>query len=267
MASSCLRAIGKVVRELERAGAVDPNVFHALWDELGGPTSPIRRLRISQDRAGWNGPSIPTRKYGGIDRDQWLEQCETMLRSTLLLDEFILAENSYFMVQAVRTSVDVHRTSLPNYVNVADGVGGLPPLFSQDDLRPTYKRSGSRLVCRIPGDVFGSFDNETITICPFIARDIGWIRSDAAPLDLFDASGSLVARTIRWVEGTKQKTQYEGERYGAGQLLLLTSSGKVQLEAAAGPLRLATKIIATSSGEEGENDRREFVAADHQSWQ
>ncbi|RWN97948.1 ATP-binding protein [Mesorhizobium sp.] len=261
MASSCLRAFGKVVRELERAGAVDPNVFHALWDEMGGPsisdTPPEDHPRPS-----WlEWPAMPKRKYGGIEGDQWLDQCESMLRSTLLPGEFILAEDSYFVVHAVRSSADIHRTSLPSYVDVTEGIGGLPRLFSHDYLRPMYKRSKSALVCRIPGDLFGNFHNETITICPFVARDLEWSRSDANPLEFSDTSGSVVARTIRWVEGTKLKTQYDGERFGTGQLLLLTPTGKAQLEAATGPLTLTARVIATFSGEQGERDSREIVAA------
>lgn len=260
MASSCLRAFGKVVRELERAGAVDPNVFHALWDEMGGPSF-SDTLPEDNPRPSWlEWPEVTKRSYGGIEGDQWLEQCESMLRSTLLPGEFILAEDSYFMIQAVRSSADVYRTRLPSYVDVTEGIEGLPRLFSHDYLRPMYKRAESPLVCRIPGNLFGDFRNETITICPFVARDLSWKRSDTNLLEFSDASGNLVARTIRWVEGTKQKTQYEAERFGTGQLLLLTSAGRAQLEAAEGSLRLAVRVIATYSGEQGESDRREIVA-------
>lgn len=261
MASSCLRAFGKVVRELERAGAVDPNVFHVLWDEMGGPS--ISSIpQEDHPRPNWlEWPAMPRRKYGGIKSDQWLEQCECMLRSTLLPGEFILAEDSHFAVQAVRSSADLRRTILPNCDDVTEGIGGLPRLFSHDYLRPMYKRTESPLVCRIPGDLFDDFRNETITICPFLARDLNWIRSDINPLEFSDASGNLVARTIRWVEGTKLSTQYDAERFGRGQLLLLTSAGRAQIEAARGPLRLAAIVIATYSGEQGESDHRHVAAA------
>jgi hypothetical protein len=261
MASSCLRAFGKVVSELERAGAVDPNVLHVLWYDMGGPS--ISDAQVDDlPRPSWlEWPAMPRQKYGGIEGDQWLEQCESMLRSTLLPGEFILAEESYFLIQAVRSSADVQRTGLPTHADVTEGVGGLPRLFSHDNLRPTYKRSESSLVCRIPGDLFGDFRNETITICPFVARDLGWKRSDANPLEFSDASGSLVARTIRWVEGTKPQRQYDGERFGVGQLLLLTTPGKAQLEAATGPVTLIARVVATFSGEQGERHSREIVAA------
>jgi hypothetical protein len=263
MASSCLRAFGKVVRELEQAGAVDPNVFHVLWDEMGGP-SISDTPHEDHPRPTWlEWPAVPKQKYGGIEGDQWIEQCESMVRSTLLVGEFILAEDSYFMVQAVRSSADVHRTCLPNYADVTKGIGGLPRLFSRDYLRPMYKRAESPLVCRIPGGFFDDFRDETITICPFIARDLNWSRSDTNPLEFSDASGKVVARTIRWVEGTKTSAKYHAERFGAGQLVLLTSAGRTQLETAAGPLRLTARIIATFNGEQGESDRREIVAADH----
>lgn len=262
IASSCLRAFGKVVRELQRANAVDPNVFHALWDEMGGPsisdTLPEDHPRPSCIE--W--PEMPKREYGGIDSDQWLEQSESMLRSTLLSEEFILAEDTYFMIQATRSSADVHRTILPNNAVVTEGFSGLPRLFSQDYLRPMYKRVKSSLVCRIPGNLFDDFRSETITICPFIARDLNWIRSETNPLELFDASGNLVARTIRWVEGTKQMPQYDAERFGKGQLLLLSSAGRSQLEALNGPINMSARVIASFTGEQGKNDRREFVADD-----
>ncbi|WP_425088861.1 AAA family ATPase [Stappia sp.] len=261
MASACLRAFGKVVRELERADAVDPNVFHALWDKMGGPSISDTSLEDNPRPSWLEWPTMPKRKYGGIDSDQWLEQCESMLRSTLLSDEFILAEDSYFMIQAARSSADVHRTSLPNYADVTEGLGGLPRLFSQDYLRPMYKRAKSSLVCRIPGNLFEDFHSQIITICPFVARDLNWSRSDTNPLELSDASGNLVARTIRWVEGTKQMPQYDAERFGEGQLLLLTPAGKAQLEAAAGPLRLTARVIATFSDEQGKTASREIVAA------
>ena len=261
MASSCLRAFGKVLRELERAGAVDPNVFRALWDEMGGP-SMSDKLPEDNPRPSWLiWPELAIRKYGGIEGDQWLEYCESMLRPTLLTDEFILAEDSHFLIQAVRSSADAHRTMLPSCVDITEGISGLPRLFSHDYLRPMYKQSESPLVCRIPGDLFGDFRNETITICPFVAKELGWSRTDTNPLEFSDASGSLVARTIRWVEGTKQQAQYEGERFGTGQLLLLTSDGRAQLEAVAGTLQLAARVIATFSGERGKSGRREFVSA------
>ncbi|NTF08895.1 ATP-binding protein [Agrobacterium rubi] len=263
MAPSCLRAFGKVVRELERAGAVDQRVFHLIWNEMGAP-SISASLPEDSPRPDWlEWPEVTRQKYGGIDSDQWLEHCEIRLRSPLLPNEFILAEDSYFLVQAVRSSADVHRTSFPSHVDVTEGIAGLPRLFSHDYLQPMYKRADSPLVCRIPGNLFGDFRNEAITICPFVAQHLSWSRSDTHPLELFDASENIVARTIRWVEGTKQKAQYDAERFATGQSLLLTSAGRAQLETAVGPLRLSARVVATFSGEQGERDRREIVAANH----
>ncbi|TWT02929.1 ATP-binding protein [Reyranella sp. CPCC 100927] len=260
MASSCLRAIGKVVQELDLAKAVDRNVLHVLWAEIGGPS--LSDFLIEEEpRPNWLAlPPMPHRKFGGIEAEQWLEQAETVVHSTLVPEAFVLAEETHFTVQAWRSSAEVIRIALPCPADLTSGVERLPRLFSFDYLRPMYKRSESKLVCRIPGDLFGNLENETMTICPYVASDLGWKRLAINPLELRDSSGELVAKTVRWVEGTQQKAQHGAELHGAGQIVLLTKSGKAQLEASGTKVVMGTKVTASVEGKSGEPHSREILA-------
>lgn len=261
MATSALRAFGRVLQELDAAHAVDPQVFHVLWDEIGGP--PLSDYTVEDEpRPAWlPSPSFPRQRYGGIDLEQWLQQAEAMACSPLLQDDFLLAEQSYFIVQASRASADITRSILPHYADLTKGVDSLPRLFSWDNLRPMYSRRDSQIVCRISGSLFEDFSNQTMTVCPYLAKDLGWKRTASNPLDLRDGQGNRVATTIRWIEGThRRQPSYDAELFGRGQAVILTKIGREQLVGFGVKLSLGAKIEATVTGEGDKTDRRDIVA-------
>jgi hypothetical protein len=102
--------------------------------------------------------------------------------------------------------------------------------------------------------------SDTMTICPHLAKDLGWEASALNPLELLDSTGALVAKTIRWVDGTHVKTRYDAEIYGVGQVVLLTRAGKAQLEANGVKITLGMKVTANIEGENGDVQEREILA-------
>lgn len=261
MASSCLRAFGKVLQELYSANAVDPRVFPSIWGDVGGPT--LSGLRLEEGpRPGWlSWPSFPRRQYGGIETDQWLEQANAIACLPLLPGEFVLAEESIFLVQASNAEADMRRVSLPDYPDPTKGTSGLPRLRSWDDLRPLYRPEESRIVCRLSGNLFDDFQDEAMTICPYLANQMGWSHSLANPLELYDGEKQLVAKTIKWVEGTRQHgRKYDPELFGRGQAVILTEEGKSQLNDLGRRFLLSVKVTATATEENGKVERHEVFA-------
>ncbi|WP_216332435.1 hypothetical protein [Rhizobium sp. X9] len=261
MASSCLRAFGKVLEELDSANAVDPRVFLSMWGDVGGPA--LSGFTLGEGlRPSWlSWPSFPRRQYGGIETDRWLEQANAMACLPLLPGEFLLAEESYFLVQASHAEADMRRVTLPDYRDSTKGTSGLPRLRSWDDLRPLYRQEESRTVCRLSGNLFDDFQDEAMTICPYLANELGWSRSSVNPLELYDEEEQLVAKTIRWVEGTRQHgRKYDAELFGRGQAVVLTEAGRSQLNDLGRRLSLSVKVTATTRGENGEVDRQEVFA-------
>jgi hypothetical protein len=125
-----------------------------------------------------------------------------------------------------------------------------------------YKRDECATLARIPGDLFGDFRNETLTICPYLAKDLLWRRTATNPLELYDQAGLLVARTVRWIEGTHQKPGFGAELSGAGQAFVLTATGRSQIEAKFGALKMGTRVVATVIPETGDKSSREISAVD-----
>jgi hypothetical protein len=63
------------------------------------------------------------------------------------------------------------------------------------------------------------------------------------PLELFDAQEQLVAKTIRWVEGTHQRVApYDAELFGRGQAVILTDAGKAQVDGLRPQFSLGVKV-------------------------
>jgi len=260
MARPCLRAFGKVLQELYSANAVDPRVFPSIWGEVGGPTLSGFTLEESP-RPGWlSWPSFPRRQYGGIETDQWLEEANAFARLPLLPGEFLLAEEPYLLVQASYAEVDMRRVSAgPSGSD--EGHVRSPSIGSWDDLWPFYRMEESRTVCRLSGNLFDDFQDEAMTICPYLAKEIGWSRSSVNPLELYDREKQLVAKTIRWVEGTRQHgRKYDPELFGRGQVVILTETGRSQLNDLGRQFLLGVKVTATATDENGEVDRREVSA-------
>ncbi|MER8524534.1 MULTISPECIES: hypothetical protein [unclassified Mesorhizobium] len=236
---AAVRGFGKMLNELALANAVDPRVFPTVWPEIGGPS--LSGFAIEPEpRPDWvPQPDLPHREHGGVKQEEWLEAAEGSLCSAVIPGQFVLAEKSFSRVTVWRERAECSRLVFPVQVDLTDGIEGLPCLVELDDLRPLYREKESKLICRIPSNIFGDLGESIITICPFTARSLGWSRSRATPLELLDSDGSIVARTVLWIDGTDTTDRRDTELYGTGQAVILTASGRRQLEQQYGPLFLS----------------------------
>jgi len=69
-----------------------------------------------------------------------------------------------------------------------------------------YQEEDSELVCQSGTLTYTATSRSpTITICPYVARSLGWVRSSASPFVLINASGEIIAQTICWIGRHKPK--------------------------------------------------------------
>ncbi|TDX61127.1 AAA ATPase-like protein [Methylosinus sp. sav-2] len=258
------RAFGMVLKELADADAVDPRVFELLWDEIGGPSLRDFDLRF-QARPDWaHRPATTSREYGGLDADAWLAAAEEDLYASVVTEGFVLAERRYYKLRVWRENAESTRLTLPNVFDIEDtsiDLDDVPRLHTLDNLQPLYDSQESKLICRIFQPYFGDLRETAITICPYLASKLGWIRSKAKPFELHDASGAIVATTMRWIDGTDQVDTYESEIFEEGQAIVLSIDGRAQVEAFVGPLLINTKTTRRTAREgSGTNSRSLFSA-------
>jgi hypothetical protein len=260
LAMASLRGFGKLLQELDVAGHVDPRMFSTIWADIGGPA--LSGVLPEHDvRPSWIAiPSLPSRQYGGIDQEEWLNRADDELFTTLVPGSFVLAEQTYFRIQAWRSSADTSKVALPSTANLEEGIEGLASVLSVDRLVPIYQEEDSQLVCQVHADLYGDLEESVFIICPHVARSLGWIRSAVSPFVLTDASGEIMARTIRWIDGTNAEGGYDPEVFGSGQVLLISVVGKAQLENRYGPLSVGVKVERNVVGESRGTNGRTVVA-------
>lgn len=260
MAMAALRAFSKLLQELDVAGQVDSRMFPIIWTDIGGPTL-SGGLPEPDPRPSWIAiPSIPVRQYGGVDEDEWLLRACDELSTTLRPDCFVLAQHTYSRIKAQRASASSSKLILPSAADIAGGVDGLPSILSIDSLMPMYREEDSELVCRVQADLYGDLGRSAITICPYVARSLGWVRSAQSPFALVDSNGEVVAQTIFWTDGTNAEGGYDAELFGAGQALHITWSGKAQLESRYGLLSVGVKVERNIIDESRRTDSRTILA-------
>lgn len=246
------RAFGMMLQELALAQEVDPRVFPTVWEEIGGPSLSGFNLDLEQRPSWLEHPVVPRRQNGGVEHDEWLSTAENCLYSPLVTGHFVLVEKTIFKARIWRDTVESARLCLPKAMNVDSGLSGVPRLISLDDRRPRYKENESKLVCQIPESTFGDLRKSTMTICPYVAMALGWTCSKTNPFELHDSTGEIVAKTIRWVDGTDKVDHSWSELYFAGQVIILSGSGRVQLEGLRGPIQRGVKVTRKVLPEQGE---------------
>lgn len=240
------RAFGKMVKELVLARKIDEEVLPYLWTEVGGPSLSGYLFPV-EPRPTWiSPPSIPEGGIGELDGDAWLETAGQYVKTPVLPEEFVVAEKSLVRLRVWRQACSSTRVTLPSAANLAQVNGDLddlPRLLSIDDLRPMYRAENSKLICTIEDFYFGDLSSRTLTMCPYLLGELGWTRSPSNPLEIMNASGDIVARTMRWIDGTDQFGYLEAESFGEGQALLVTKSERDDFEEITGPLQVDCKVI------------------------
>ena len=257
------RAFGMMLRELARADEIDPAVFPIIWEEIGGPSLSGYELHL-EARPNWIVyPDLPTRQYGGLENGEWLSLAESDLLIVTSPDWFVLAERTYFKVRMWRENAESTRLCLPAPTDIGcidESLGDIPRLFSLDSLQPLYDKNDSTLICQLYQPYFGELREPVMTICPRVARKLEWTRSRTNPFELRDKNGTVVAKTLRWVDGTDQLDTYETEIFGKGQAILLSVAGRQQLEQLAGPVARSVKVVRRVNKENGESQERTIAA-------
>jgi hypothetical protein len=257
------RAFGMMLKELARAEEISPQAFPMVWEEIGGPSLRGYDLEF-EARPSWiTYPDLPGRKHGGIENDTWLFLAEDDLFVPHLPEWFVLAERNYFKARIWRENADSTRLCLPGVIDIdrtSDDLNDLPRLFSLDNLQPLYNENESKLVCQLYQPYFSELREATMTICPYVARKLGWVRSRKNPFEVRDKEGRVMARTLRWVDGTDQPGTYESEIYGEGQLLLLSAVARMQVEQLAGPISLQVKVTRRINRDTGDTQERIIAA-------
>ena len=262
MASAALRAIGKLLSELDKANEIDPRAFPAVWNEIGGPNvqNAMPYEGAKPDWLEW--PDMPIKQYGGVDIENWLCDAGKHLTSVFLPEGRLLAEKTHFALHSSRVTTSINKLVLPKAADIDIGSDSLPKVFSLDDLRPMYDESKSKAVCRVPGNLYGDFQDELIILCPYLADSLGWIARNDNPFSLFDGQGNSVCESVRWVQGTyEHQPSYESEMFGKGQFVYLTSVGVAQLQAAGMVLSASVKVTKSAVEERKAKENSKFIAS------
>ena len=261
MALASLRAIGRLLKELFNADAIDPKVFPLLWEEIGGP-SLTRTLPLESPKPEWlEWPELSVKQNGGIEADSWMSDSEQALRSTILPDGLVLAEFTHFSLHAWRETLTLNKLSLPVGANLSKGICGLPRVLLLDGLRPIYKESESKLVARIADNLFGDIEDQTLCICPYIAAQLGWVSTNRDPLVYCDSDGKVACKTVRWIQGTySHQPSFDAEMFGKGQFLHLTHVGLSRFHAAGIDFSNGVRVFSEVKREAKEVAKRELVA-------
>lgn len=261
MASAALRAIGKLLSELDKANAIAPSAFPVIWEEIGGPNVQNSMPGESPKPDWLEWPDFPLKQYGGVDIESWLCDAGKHLSSVYLPGGRLIAEKMHFALHSSRATTSIDKLVLPKAADINGGSNSLPRVFSLDDLRPMYDESESKGVCRVPGNLYGDFQEELLIFCPYLSRRLGWVSRDDEPFSLFDRQGNAVCESVRWVQGTYEyQPTYESEMFGKGQFVYLTGVGIAQLIAAG--MDLSTNVTVTKSAVEESKaaETRDFIA-------
>lgn len=239
------RALGKVIEELWLAGQIDEGVLPHVWSEIGGPSLSGHRLPTER-QPGWLAIGrTPAKQYGGFDGDMWLGLGEELLYVPLVPDMVLLAEMSHFRLRAWRENFTSVRLSLPEIAmrdSVDEEMWGFKRLSSLDDFYPLYQPADSQIVCTVSDLFYGELREPTITLCPYLMRHLGWGRSDD-PFEIIDSQGQVVAKTIRWQNGTDILGWSETELYGEGQALVVSPDAFRELERVVRVAPIRRKVI------------------------
>ncbi len=257
------RAFSMMLKELLDAEAVDPHVLPLLWEEIGGPS--LKYVLGFEARPVWaHRPATTAREHGGLDAEAWLAAAEEDLYVSVVNGHFVLAERRYYKLRVWRENAESTRLSLPDVFDIEEtsiDLDDVPRLISLDDLTPQYRPEASQHICQIFQPYYGDVREPALTVCPYLATKLGWVRSKDRPFELRDASGAIVATTMRWVDGTDQVETYESEIYEEGQAVVLSASGRTQMESLLGPLLINTKTVRRTAREGGGADSRSLCSA------
>jgi hypothetical protein len=252
------RAFGRMLKELADADAFDLRVMSYIWGDIGGPI--LRSFEPTiEARPTWiDPPALPHRENVYLSTEDWLGG--TNLRASIPISPtmFVLAERSDFTFHLDRKRHQSWRFILPGHQDwdrLDTYFSGMRSLVGADAYGPNYEAHESRLVATVPRNLYGDLRGDTITLCPFTARTLGWRRTVNNPLRLVDATGELVAETIIWRQGVDVSGKMERDITARGEVLLVTSLAKRQIESAFGSIILGTKVLHMIDDEDGNNVR------------
>jgi hypothetical protein len=262
MASAALRAIGKLLSELHNANAINPRAFPAIWEEIGGPNAQ-NSMPLEGPKPDWlEWPDVPLKQYGGADIEQWLKDAGKHFTSAHLAGGRLFAEKTHFALHSTRSTVFFDKLALPSPTALSSGYNRLPRVFSLVDPTPMYDENESKGVCRVPGNLYGDFNDELIVLCPYLAARLNWIAYDDNPFSYYDQQGNLVCETVRWVQGTfEYEPTHEVEMFGRGQFVHLSNIAVSQLLSAGIDFSSNVKITKSAKPERQQKAAREFFAA------
>ncbi len=262
MASAALRAIGKLLSELYDANAIDPRAFPAIWEEIGGPNAQ-NSMPLKGPKPDWlEWPDVPLKQNGGADIENWLGDAGKHFTSALVAGGRLFAEKTHFALHSTRSTVFIDKLALPSPTDSNSGSDRLPRVFSLDDPKPMYDENESKGVCRVPGNLYGDFQDDLIVFCPHLALRLNWVAGDDDPFSYFDQQGNAVCETVRWVQGTYEyQPTYEAEMFGRGQFVYLTKLGVSQIQAAGINFLSNVKVEKSAQPERKPKVAKKFVAS------
>jgi hypothetical protein len=103
--AASMRGFGKLLMELDRAGAVNPQASRAVWEDIGGPPLRFSHFELSPRPEWVKLPDFPRRQYGGFDAGEWLSNAEQSLNVSVGDGFTLLADETFVRVKAWRETV------------------------------------------------------------------------------------------------------------------------------------------------------------------
>lgn len=96
----------------------------------------------------------------------------------------------------------------------------LPQLMVLDGLRPMYHGPASGAVTSVRPDLAHSVPNMALSLCPFIARELGLTQRPSDPLSLVDQDGNLAVQVLWWRDGGIFRRGHDKSVRGNGFMVL-----------------------------------------------
>jgi len=258
MPQAALQALGKVIEELVRARHIDMDVFQVIWSDIGGPHFANYEFPLEPRPQEISPVHMPKTDSWRIDADTWLALGSDNTIVPIFKEWFVLAEHTKFSVHNNWQKYTCIRTSLSVDVWEAapdENLFGIPKIVDLGNLDTIIRKRKNTILCTLDDFMYGDLRNTTITINPEIIDSLEWERSNKNPFDIQSSDGSIMVKTLRWMDGIGYPENSQLEPSGIGHIVLISKSARDVIEEKFGKLEINTRVIQRHESDNGKYER------------
>jgi hypothetical protein len=196
------------------------------------------------------------------DEEAWLSAVEEDVIDAEAAPATVLAEATHFYGRSGFTVYEWGRmrlfgTLFPDHVNPQHLYEGLPTSGIRRGVGASAAREMRMPIQRVVRAGLSSLPSFELTLDPDLTQRLGWRSAEDGSSSWFDREGRLVATAYCWRDGGPDGQTHGDCLWGEGAAILMTATGRSQLEALIGPR--SNTAAARRSKQDG-NQRRERYA-------